>query len=61
MNAVGVLEFVDQNVLITPSDCAPDLFVTPDQRAHVEDKVIEVEHRGGPFTFLITLEQKIER
>jgi len=61
LNAVGVLEFVDQKVLITPSNRAPDLFMTPDQGAHVEDKVVEVEHRRGPFSFLITFEQKIER
>jgi hypothetical protein len=27
----------------------------------VEDKVVEAEHRRGPFSFLITFEQKIKR
>lgn len=61
MNAVGILEFVDQNVLVTPSDRATNFFVIPDQGAHVEDKVVEVERCRGPFSFLITFEQKIER
>ena len=61
LNAIRVLEFIDQNRLVTPSDRLPYLFVLPHQFAEMEKQVIEVEDGSSPFAIVVTFKKQIER